>query len=153
MTQIFASAPIWVWPLLAALIFVGLRARHERTVPVVLIYGLPALGVLALRSTAALPAGAALWVVFALAYGVGLWGGYVLQQRWLLRREGARVRLAGESLTLVVMMIVFGANFAGGVLQAVAPEIYGNSVFHVIFATLVAASSGSFAGRAFRVWG
>jgi len=75
-----------------------------------------------------------------------------VQRRWLLGREASRVRLAGESLTLSVMMLVFWANFAGGVMRAVAPQTYGNPVFHIIFAGLLAASCGSFAGRALRIW-
>jgi hypothetical protein len=39
MTQLLTGAPIWVWPLLVVLILVGLRARNERTAPVLLIYG------------------------------------------------------------------------------------------------------------------
>lgn len=152
MTQLFTGAPIWVWPLLAVLIFVGLRARHERTVPVVLLYGLPALGILALRSTVALAAGAAIWGVFVLAYGAGIWGGYVLQKRWLLGREGNKAQLAGEGLTLLVMMVIFWANFVGGVLQAVAPEVYSNTIFHIVFVALIAVAGGSFSGRASRVW-
>jgi hypothetical protein len=152
MTQLFTGAPIWVWPLLAVLVIVGMRARHERTVPVVLLYGLPALGILALRSTAVLPAGAAIWCIFVLAYAAGIWGGYALQKRWLLGRKGKRAQLAGEGLTLLVMMVIFWANFVGGVLQAVAPEVYTNTIFHIVFVALIAVGGGSFSGRALRVW-
>lgn len=62
------------------------------------------------------------------------------------------MRLAGENLTLCVMMLVFWANFAGGFMRAVVPDAYACPVFHVIFAALLAASCGSFAGRALRVW-
>lgn len=152
MTQLITGAPIWVWPLLAVLVFVGMRARHDRTVPEGLIYGLPLLGGMAVRSVAVLPAAAAIWLVFAAAYALGVWGGYLLQRGWLLGWDGGKVRLAGESLTLSVMMLVFWANFAGGFMQAVVPDAYGSATFHVIFAALLAASCGSFAGRALRVW-
>lgn len=75
MTQLITGAPIWVWPLLAVLLFVGMRARHERTVPVGLIYGLPLLGVMAVRSVLAVPAAGVIWLVFAVAYVLGAWGG------------------------------------------------------------------------------
>jgi hypothetical protein len=70
----------------------------------------------------------------------------------LLGREGRRVRLKGESLTLLVMMVVFWANFAGGLTQAIAPQIYNDTGFHAVFAFILALSTGSFAGRALRVW-
>jgi hypothetical protein len=152
MTQLFTGAPIWVWPLLVVLVMVGLRARHERTVPAVLLYALPILGVMAVRSTAALPAGAVIWGVFALAYLAGASGGFVMQRRWLLGREGNKVQLAGEGLTLFVMMVIFWANFAGGILQGAAPVVYNSNIFHIVFVTLVAICSGSFLGRALRVW-
>jgi uncharacterized membrane protein len=69
-----------------------------------------------------------------------------------LGREGNKVQLAGEGLTLVVMMVIFWANFAGGIRQAVAPDVYTSSVFHIVFVTLIATCSGSFLGRALRVW-
>ena len=136
MSGIITGAPIWVWPLLALLVFIGLRARRTRKAPVGLVYALPLLGALALRSTAALPADGWIWLVFAAAYVSGGWGGYLLQQGWLLGREGRMVRLAGENLTLAVMMLVFWANFAGGFLRAVAPGIYGAPVFHFLKAGL-----------------
>ncbi len=152
MTQLLTGAPIWVWPLLLVLILVGLRARKDRRAPAILIYALPLLGILALRSTAALPAASWIWVVFAAAYFLGGWGGHRLQAGWLLGREGKFVRLKGENLTLLVMMVVFWANFAGGFLQAVAPQVYGSVGFHMVFASILAMSAGSFAGRALRVW-
>ena len=152
MTQLFTGAPIWIWPLLAALFFVGMRARRDRTAPVILIFSLPVLGILGARTTAALPADGWIWGVFLIAYGAGGWVGFMLQRRWLLGREGYRVHLAGENLTLSVMMLMFWANFSGGVLQAVASDIYSTSIFQAIFVVLIASASGSFAGRAVQVW-
>lgn len=152
MTQFITGAPIWVWPLLALLIFVGMRARLTRMVPVALIYLLPLLGIMPLRSIAALPAGAWIWLIFGAGYVAGVWLGHHLQARWVLGREGHMVQVAGESLTLGLMMIVFWANFVGGVLQAVAPETYANPIFQGMFAAALAVTAGTFAGRALRVW-
>lgn len=79
-------------------------------------------------------------------------GGYLVQCQWVLGREGRKVRLAGESLTLTMMMLVFGANFVGGFLQSVGPNIYSSIWFGAIFAVVLGVSSGSFTGRALRVW-
>jgi|AntRauMFilla1563_2_1112583.scaffolds.fasta_scaffold19861_2 hypothetical protein len=83
MTAFLTGAPLWVWPLLVVLVAVGLRSLRARTVPVALVYGLPALGVMALRTVAGLPAQGWIWGVFALAYALayalGVWGGYRLQ--------------------------------------------------------------------------
>lgn len=151
MTQILNGTPVWVWPLFIALLVVGLRARHARQVPVALLYGLPLMGLSGVSAVAGLSAGLAVWGVFALFYLLGCSGGYAVQQCWILGRSGRMVYLAGESLTLVMIMCVFLANFVGGFLQAVAPQIYGGLVFQILFAAVVAVSSGSFAGRALRV--
>ena len=152
MTQIFTAAPIWVWPLLAILIIFGMRARRDRTAPAFLIYAMPLLAILALSSTNALPAGSWIWLVFAGVYLVGVWAGHRMQAGWLLGREGRLVRLKGESLTLVVIMVVFWANFVGGSLRAVAPQVYASARFHAVFTAILAICAGSFAGRAVRVW-
>ncbi|WP_298857409.1 hypothetical protein [uncultured Sulfitobacter sp.] len=152
MSAVLTGTPIWVWPLFILLVILGLRARHERLVPIIMFYALPLLGLSALNAVVGLSAGPPIWVVFALSYGAGIYGGYLIQRGWVLGREGRRVRLAGESLTLTMLMLVFGANFVGGFLEAVAPQVYGSNGFQIIFAAVVALSSGSFAGRALRVW-
>lgn len=152
MVQVMTGAPLWVWPLLVVLVFVGVRARRERSVPAGMIYALPLLGGMTLRTVLALPAGGWIWGIFALAYAAGAYGGYVLQRAWILGNDGGRVRLGGEALTLTAVMVIFWASFAGGVLRAVAPGAYGSAVFMAVFAALLAACGGSFAGRALRVW-
>jgi len=151
MTQIITGAPIWVWPLLALLVLVGLRARQDRTVHVGLIYALPLLGVLAVRSTAALGAPSWIWVIFAIAYFAGGLIGYWLQCRWIVGRISNKVQLAGENVTLTVMMIVFWANFVTGLLLAIAPDVYASAPFVSGFAAILALCGGSFTGRALRV--
>jgi hypothetical protein len=74
MTQLITGAPVWVWPLCVVLVLVGLRARRERLAPAGLIYALPLLGLMAVRSVMALPAAGAIWLVFGLAYALGTWG-------------------------------------------------------------------------------
>ncbi len=152
MSALITQTPIWVWPLFILLVVLGLRARHKRLVPIAMFYALPLLGFSALNAVYGLGAGPSIWVIFAAAYGAGIYGGYLVQRQWILGRDGHRVLLAGESLTLTMMMLVFGASFVGGFLEAVAPQTYSSLGFQVIFASVVALSSGSFAGRALRVW-
>tara|TARA_B110000977_G_C11051607_1_gene482558 strand:- start:1765 stop:2037 length:273 start_codon:yes stop_codon:yes gene_type:complete len=74
MSEILTGTPLWVWPLFILLVVLGLRARHERMVPIVMFYALPLLGLSALNAVAGLSAGAVIWVVFVLAYGAGTYG-------------------------------------------------------------------------------
>ncbi|KEJ89387.1 hypothetical protein [Sulfitobacter donghicola] len=152
MTQFITGAPVWVWPLLALLVFIGLRARHERRVPVFPLYILAALGVLGVRSTLSLPAESWIWGVFLVCYAFGGWCGFKVQKGWLLAHDGQRAHLAGESLTLCVLLLIFSANFIGGALQAVAPDVYADAMFHIAFALVLGTASGSFLGRALLIW-
>lgn len=144
----FTQAPLWVWPLLVGLVFVGLRAMGERRVPIWMVFALPGLVVLALRTVAGLQPGPLGWTVFAVAWAVSAAGGYRIARRWVIAREGARLHLRGEGLTMVALMVIFWANFVAGVLQAIAPETLHSAIGIGVFAGLLAAASGQFAGRA-----
>ena len=118
---ILTSGPLWVWPLLAVLILVGWCSRQERTIPLAIVYLLPAIGLLTLPALLALPHSVAALAAHALAYAAGAAMGYRLQGRWLLAKGPRHVRLGGESLTLVLMMTMFSAKFVNGTMTAIAP--------------------------------
>lgn len=152
MSQIITNTPLWVWPLFLLLLAMGLRAARDRWVPVALIYCLPLLGISGVRTVTGLEGPMMIWLGFMGGYFLGLWIGFQLQQRWVIVREGARVHVRGEYWTLSAMMLIFGANFVSGVLEAVAPSFHAHPVFQLIFAALIALGSGSFAGRGLRIW-
>ncbi|MEP5730152.1 MAG: hypothetical protein ABJL67_12370 [Sulfitobacter sp.] len=152
MAQFFTQTPIWVWPLFLLLLLVGLRASARRSVHVIPIYLLPLLGLLGVQSLSAMNVAAGIWVLFVLAYSIGGGLGYLMQGRWILSRAQRHVELVGETLTLTAMMVLFVANFAAGLTQATLPDVYQSVVFAVVFSGLVGVFSGSFAGRALRVW-
>lgn len=146
------GAPLWVWPLLVLLIFIGIKATRDRSAPVWMVYFLPLLGILSLRSVNALPASGPIWGVFLAAYIIGVALGFRYQKTVILGRDGGRVQLAGEWLTFGLLMVVFWMNFVGGVMKSVAPLIYSGPVFPIIFAVFAGMASGIFLGRAARVF-
>ena len=54
MSTFISNIPIWVLPLFIVLFIVGLRASKDRSVPILLIYLLPLLGLLTLRNITSL---------------------------------------------------------------------------------------------------
>jgi len=148
---ILGNAPVWVWPLLALLLFVGMRATKDRQVPVVLLYTLPLLGVMGARTIYAQGATLGVWAVFAAAWGLSGYLGYRFGCRWITARKGAHVHLRGEWLTLAAVMVLFWSNFAAGVLQAVAPNMLVG-IGAMIFGAVLALASCQFAGRAWAVF-
>lgn len=148
---IISNIPIWVWPLFLLLLFFGLRATKERQSPIWPLYLLPLLGLLALNTASRLDGAILVWGVFPIAYIAGVLIGYSKQKGWLLSRQGSRITLAGEWMTLVTMMIVFWMNFFAGFLKAVAPELSESNMFILVFVVLTACASGIFLGRGWYV--
>lgn len=150
--SILSGAPVWVWPLLALLVWVGLRASRQRSVHVSSVYLMPLLGLISLASIVRLPQPGRVWAWYGAAYLAGAALGHTLQARWLLDRRGSRVTLRGEWLTLAAATTLFVANFCAGALAVLKPEIYASAAFLSVFPATVALMSGTFLGRALRVF-
>lgn len=123
--DILIMTPLWVWPVLAYVLFVGLssvkdRERRARTllVPVVLF---SALALYKLFSAAfALP------VVAGTAFGFALATAFVALSRparGTYLTAGRKLHLEGGWMTLVVILFTFTLNYALGVVGAMAPDI------------------------------
>lgn len=149
---IVSGAPIWVWPLLVLLLVLGARAMRPRLAPTMMIYMLPLLGGLSVNAVNNLPAVGYVWGVFVAGYLGGALAGYWVQRDWILGKSGSRVSLAGEGLTMTVLMAIFWMNFFGGVFRSVSPDTYESGSFHMTFALIAGLAAGSFMGRAFRVY-
>lgn len=150
-TGILSGAPIWVWPLLVLLVVLGVRASRPRQTSVLLIFFLPLLGLITIRSVGALPHPSFAWIGFGVGYLAGLILGYALQGKWIVGRQGMNISLGGEWFTMLTMMLIFWMNFAGGVTKAIGPDLYASVGFSVAFALVVGWASGSFLGIALRV--
>lgn len=109
---------------------------------------MPALVVLALQSFASLDPGGVGWLVFAMIWLGSVFIGFRLAKYWVLRRDKKLVHLRGEKGTLTALMVIFCANFAVGVLEAVVPAARDSVLVIVLLAGLLAAANGQFAGRA-----
>lgn len=145
------NAPIWVWPLLAGLVFLGFVSARDRSAPIALFYGLPFLGALSLNGIAALPQPMMAWGGFAIGYVAGVAFGYLRQPRWIVGFAGRKVQLRGEWLTMTVLMITFWSNFVGGTVMAISPQTYDSAPFIGAMTLVIGAAGGTFLGRSVRV--
>lgn len=148
---ILSGAPIWVWPLLFLLLFIGYRASKPRQISTIVFYCLPLLGLISVSSVASLPFQIIAWASFGIGYFAGAAGAYALQNKWLLGKQDRIISLSGEWFTMLILMIIFWMNFAGGMAKAISPGLHSTEGFVVVFALLVGAASGSFLGRALKV--
>lgn len=147
-TAIFSAIPLWVFPLLFGLVWLGSRAMRDRAVSPVLVYALPMLGLLTVTGAQALPGAELALSALMATYLAGAVGGYRAQPRWIIARDAARVHLRGERVTMVKFLGLFALNFATGMAQGMAPGLTESVGFALGFGALAGLLSGSLLGRA-----
>ena len=118
---ILTGTPLWVYVLLAYLVFVGIKASRPQEVSLIKLCILPTI-VLAL-SLGALHSPLAI-AVWALSLVTGGAIGFALNQRRKLRFDRARRRVSypGDWVTLAVILFVFGTKYFFGYTEATAPQ-------------------------------
>lgn len=150
--DILRNTPIWVWPLLVVLIVLGLRASRTRWMPAAVIYFMPLLGLLSVNNMLVLPNQVLIWSAFFFVYALGALLGARLQHSWTLGREGNRVHVAGEWVTMLTIVTVFVASFLNGMFVAIMPELIALPIVYLGLTVIKASVAGVFIGRAVYVW-
>src|SRR5882757_1375974 len=126
--QIVANTPLWVWPLMAFVLWLGVQGLRPRVIPWWRLAILPAVGLatsLGGIAQSANPVWAATgWALALLAF---LPLGWVFGQNRAVRLlpEDARVEIAGGWFALVFGISIFAVRYAMGVLFGVLPALRG----------------------------
>jgi hypothetical protein len=128
---IITHTPVWVWLVLAGLVYLGLKRTQPRDVtlgrmllmPIVLV-GLAIYSVAGSALTPALFGGLAIGAMLGIAAGI-------LQERRspAIRLADGRMRLPGEWLSLVTVVTVFMLRYVKTVAAAVAPDLAASDGF------------------------
>ncbi|SOE13428.1 uncharacterized membrane protein [Hoeflea halophila] len=122
---IVTAAPVWVWPLLIALIALGVSRMRDRVLPVWRLMLLPALLMVAMLLPV-LTGGIDASGLSAMAAGLGLGlaaGFMTMRSAVATRLEGNRVLVRGEVISLLALLAIFAFRFAAGAIAAVAPDL------------------------------
>ena len=135
--QIVTNTPLWVWPLLALTLWLGVRGLQPRTVARWQLAILPIVGIATslggIAQSARPGLSAAGWMVALL---VALPLGHALGLRRTVRvLERGQVEIAGGRFMLIFGVSVFAVRYALGVLFAVRPGL-------ALDPTWIAASAG-----------
>lgn len=149
--QAISHTPIWVWPLLALLIFIGVLALKPRAISLPRLLILPAV-FLVLSVLSAL--GSPLPRLEAL----GIWlAGMVLgallgrlaapRQGVVIDRPRRRVSVPGSVVPLLLILVIFIGRYAFGYAFGRYPELRQNELLLVIAAGYAALCSGFMLGR------
>ena len=141
-TAIPSRAPLWVWPLLAWMIWDGMRAMRDRIVGIWFFWMLPFFALIALRGRVESPAPELDLPIYFTAYLAGAAFGHWYQGRVIVERTAKQVTVRGEPLTLIMLMTIFWMNFARGVIEAISPDLTQNPAMIALLAVISGAASG-----------
>jgi hypothetical protein len=154
--QIIAGTPIWVWVLLAFLLFLGVRGLQPSTAPlwrvailptVFFVWGLHSLVTLyGLTLQRALP--------WAAALVVGALVGMTLAARQPIRADKRRhlAHTAGGRLPLVLILLIFSIKYVFGFLHATRPGAFVEARFWLPELAVSGLLTGMFIGRFAGLW-
>jgi hypothetical protein len=148
--QIITHTPVYVWAILAVLVWRGLAALRERELSVRSLFIVP-LVMLALSlqdlvakfGQSALAFGA--WAVAAAATALLVWR--FGRSRTAPGAAPGSVIVRGSWTPLAMMMAVFFTKYAASVLLAILPQARGNVLFAASVCVLFGAINGAFLGR------
>lgn len=148
---ILVKTPVWMWPLLAALVWLGYsRTKIRDTSPIPLL--IPPAVFTALVVVKLILSGFAPTLLFGTASGIVLG---LLAVLWLkparntMRLPNGRLRIEGEWVSLGVMLLAFIANYAAGVIGSVAPQIATGPELQYTIALINGLSASLTTGRAY----
>lgn len=150
MLTILEKTPLFVWPLLAVLIWGGLRATKKNSVPINVLLVIPTgffiwslitfFGRFGAEGVSVL-----LWVV---ALGSGFVIGYAHMHTLNLEfiHEKKMVMMPGSWIPLMLSLSIFSAKFSIGILTGMRPQLEGSLVIFSLelFSAVIL---GIFAGR------
>ena len=123
--QIVRNTPLWVWPLMALVVWLGVLGLRTRTLPLWRLAVLPAVGLVlsfAGLGQAVQPALAGVAWLAALAVALPL-GDLLGRRRTVRRLEDGRLEIAGGWFMLVFGIGIFAARYALGVVFGMAPSL------------------------------
>lgn len=129
--DIVAGTPVWVWPLLLYVLYVGWSASRDRVVPLWRLLVMPVVfAVLAVSNLlSAGPSGFGLLAFAAGAVGGAGVGWAVAARRPARRLPDGRLALRGDWLPLLLVVAIFSVRYATGVVTALDPSLANDVAF------------------------
>lgn len=145
------GTPVWVWPLLGFLIYLGIRALKPATVSLWQLAILPAVfliwGLHSVATNASLDvATGSLWLVGLLAgFGCGVW--LTTRSKASADRPAGTLAIPGSAIPLIVTVVIFALEYTLGYMAGRWPEMTGDPVYNLFGFGLSGALAGLLIGR------
>ncbi len=157
--QFLVQTPIWVWALLAYLIFRGIKARQPGDTNLVMLAIIPVLftawglfDLVTLYGVAIDTAG--LWLA-GIAVGAAVGWRIIARQKIVADRAAGTLHHPADFTLLPLLVVTFLVKYGFGVTAAVAPDLLAEPAFKVADLLLSGFFTGIFVGkylRYLRVW-
>jgi hypothetical protein len=140
---IVVNTPLWVWPLLLYVLYVGWTRTRDRVVAPSRLLVMPAvIAGLALCNLVSLDPSPAMLLGFAGGMAAGALAGRAVGRRRIAEPlGGGMLRIKGDWMPLLLVMGIFAIRYARGVVMAIDPALAGDPGFLLAGVTL----SGLFA--------
>lgn len=152
---IISHTPLWVWPLLAFLLYRGWQARATRELPILRALALPLvmLGLSLSGLVLGLGHHAGSAVLGAAALVLSAWLSYRSRAARAIQVDAVqhRLRQRGSWQPLLLTMGIFVVKYTAGALQGLHPELLAQPWFALPQAALYGAFAGIFAGKLLRI--
>lgn len=147
--RILIHTPLWVWFVLAALIYVGISELRNRSATLTRLLVTPLafclLSLHAIVSTFGHASALFIWLAgVLLGAGIGL---RTITAGTYCRAHTARIAVQGSAIPLALMLATFATRYVSGVLLAIRPEIQQHFAFMSISCGLYGLFTGASIGR------
>lgn len=142
--QIVVHTPLWVWPLMALVVWLGVIGLRPRTLPLWRLAILPVIWLgLSLASIGQFPRPALALVAWLAALAIGLPLGFLLGRRRIVRRlEDGRLEIAGGWFMLVFGISIFVVRYAFGAVFGMAPALHADPAWIALAGGLGGSGAG-----------
>jgi hypothetical protein len=156
MYQVITRTPIWVWALLALLVWLGYHQSKNRVIGLRRVMVIPAvLTLLSILGTVS-AFGSSPQVLFTWLAAASLFAFVVLQMPLPTGNrfdpQTSKLHVLGSWVPMSLLMGIFVNKYVVGVALSMHPELAQNTTFALTFSALYGTFSGVFIGRAVRLW-
>lgn len=148
--QIISHTPVYVWALLAFLIYRGWLASQDRETSLLKVAVIPLvmLGLAVSGIGTAGPLGEAVWAIWGLGAAASAAAIWTLSTREIsVNRAAGTLQQRGSWMPLCLMIAIFATKYTVAVLSAMHPEVARSLPFAASITLLYGVFNGLFLGR------
>lgn len=149
--QALKGTPAWVFIIFGYVLFVGIQALKTRTVPIIRLFILPTIlflwGIYTAINKFSNPLTIVAWILALLLGGTLSWL-YYRKLPIKVNRQQKTVTLPGSTVTLILVLLIFGTKYLFGYIYATNPLAHTNLVIQISSLVTSGIITGIFVGRA-----